>query len=232
MNERLCTLMFLIVCASTASAQTYEKNNLPCAIEICLGDGLSELQKVKWERGQSPLLTSEGPTYVGSSPISPQTLQSMKRIFRGRVAEAAPYLVLSAFDQQGLLLLKDVTAACWYEELWGSYTSQSGNPTQVKIALLPDKKNVSAQRWTVVGIERRYPAAVTAAQKQDIEKQLLERYGRFKGGERSAGRPGTFRLLDDGASTFGFELGLPRGRRDDDFKRPPACVGAEKIQVD
>ena len=93
---RLCTLMFLIVCASTSSARTYEKNDLPCVIEICLGDGLPELQKIKWERGQSPLSTEQGPNYVGSLPISPWSLQGVKRTFRGRVAEAAPYLALSA----------------------------------------------------------------------------------------------------------------------------------------
>jgi hypothetical protein len=230
MNPRLWTLVFLIVCVSTTHAQTYEKKNLPCAVEVCLGDGLPELQKVKWERAQSPLLTSQQPDYVGSSPISPQTLQSVKRIFRGRVTEAAPYLALSAFDQQGLALLKDLTAACWYEELWGRYTSQGGNPTEVKIALLPDKNNVSAQRWTVVAIERRYLQAVSATQKQDVEKQLLERYGRFKGGP--AGKPGPFRLFDDDTSVFGFELRLPRDFRDDDFKRHPACEGVDKIQVD
>jgi hypothetical protein len=222
-----------LLCASAPSfAQTYEKNHLPCVVEICLGDGLPELQKVKWDRAQSPLPGDRGPTYVGSSPIESASVANLKRTFRGRVDEAAPYLALTAFDQKGLRLLKDVTGACSYQAMEGRYTSQGGNLTQVRIALLPGEQDVRTQRWTVVAIERHYPAAVTPAQQRDVKKELLQRYGRFESSRRTSGVQGQFKLFEDYASSFGFLLSMVTDVRDEDFKRYPTCESSQKIQVD
>ena len=32
-----------------AFADEYKKNGLPCVAEICIGDGLEEMARVKWE---------------------------------------------------------------------------------------------------------------------------------------------------------------------------------------
>ncbi len=46
----------------------------------------------------------------------------------------------------GIALLANVSAACEHQELRGTFTSQNGNPTTVKITLLSDKKDVAIQR--------------------------------------------------------------------------------------
>jgi hypothetical protein len=154
MDKYLLLTLFLFG-PTIASAQSYEKNNLPCIPELCLGDSLAELGKLKWDRAKSPFsLTSGKPDYVGSRPLSSYELAEAKRVYRGDVNKAAPYLSTGAFDQTTIPLLAAVTAACQKQELQGAFTSPSGNPTIVKISLLPDRGDAAIQRWTVTSISR------------------------------------------------------------------------------
>jgi hypothetical protein len=49
--------------ANTAYSQDVEKNGQPCVTEICIGDGLAELQKIEWDRVKNPFSDKNKPLY-------------------------------------------------------------------------------------------------------------------------------------------------------------------------
>jgi len=233
-RKAVCFLSLLI--PATALAQGYEKSGMPCISELCIGDGLPELGKIKWDRAKSDFSITGKPDYVGSRPLPATAITLIKNVYRGDVTKAAPYLNYQAFDASGLALLPHVTAACAVQELRGTFTSQNGNPTTVKIALLSDKKDVAIQRWTVTTISRDFPSAVSAAQKADIRKQLDERYTRFnvsRGIQR--GIDALYSIHDDpllkGPYGFNLSLKIPFNELERE-RQHPACGGQRKISVD
>jgi hypothetical protein len=235
MSRKLFGLLVLLIPA-IALAQGYEKNGLPCISELCIGDGLPELGKIKWDRAKSDFSITGKPDYVGSHPLPATAVTLVKNVYRGDLTKAAPYLSYQAFDGSGLALLANVSAACATQELRGTFTSQNGNPTSVKIALLSDKHDVSIQRWTVTSISRNYPAAVSDAQKADIRKQLNERYDRFNvshGMQR--GVEALYSIHDDPmlkaayGLTLSFKIPVNELERE---RQNPACSGQRKISVD
>ena len=230
--------LFLFLSAPMLSfAQSYEKNGLPCVAELCVGDGLEKLGEIKWEHAKSALSLTGRPDYVGSRPIAAHEITAVKQIYRGDVSKAMPYLSYEAFDAKAIPLLASITAACGRKELQGTFTTESGNPTTVRIALLTDNNNVAIQRWTVTSISRSFPAAVSAVQQVDIRRQLDERYGRFSvsrgiqtGVEAAYAIHEAIPVL---RGKFGFSLFL--NQRPDDYERylqNPACGGKQKIAID
>ena len=228
------SLGLLLPCATFA--QQFEKANYPCIAEICVGDSLPELSKIQWDRAK---LTFSGPdnkpVYVDSTRVQDRDLKLLQETYRGAVAPAARYLQAEAFDQNALRLLQAMTADCGTHQLVGSYTSQGGNPTAVKISLVPLENDTATQRWVVVSISRSYPAAATQAQRADIEKQLQPRYRRF---DLANGIPrgvnGSFSINPSGFSApFGFSLLLMSKPSELDRRRQhPQCGGSKKVSVD
>jgi hypothetical protein len=229
-------LILILSVPSASFAQSYEKNALPCTAELCIGDGLAELGKIKWDHAKAALSLSGKPDYVGSRSLSPFEILPVKQIYRGDVTAAAPYLAYEAFDGKALPLLAGVTAACGRKELRGTFTTDGGNPTIVEIALVSDKLHGTAQRWAVTSISRDFPAVKSGAQKADVRKQLDERYGRFnvsRGIQR--GVDATYAIHEDTfmGRRYGFTLWLNEGP--DDYERylqNPACGGKEKVSID
>jgi hypothetical protein len=88
-------------------------------------------------------LASGAVNQEGASDIT-----TVKQIYRADVSKAVPDLSYEAFDAKAIPLLAGITAACGRKELQGTFTTESGNPTAVKIALLTDKNEVAIQRWT------------------------------------------------------------------------------------
>jgi hypothetical protein len=196
-------------------AQQFVKNGLPCVAEICLGDGLAELSKVQWDR-------------VKIGKASEAYVKLLRAQFRGDLVQAATFLGHSQFDSTALSPLSRVTADCGRlaRNLTGTYTTQSGNPTHVDIALIPrSKTDPSKHQWTVVSISRRYPAAVSNEQRKQIEAQLAERYGAFDFLKRKNPKHGEGRYI----STNGHSLVL---HREVEGILHPACGGSSKVNID
>jgi hypothetical protein len=99
----ICSLVLLI--PTTIPAQQYEKNGLPCIPELCIGDGLPELGKIKWDRAKSDFSITGKPDYVGSQPLTATAVTLIKKDYRGDVTKATPYLSYQASDNNGLALL-------------------------------------------------------------------------------------------------------------------------------
>lgn len=235
MYRKWLQLLILLAPASTF-AQAYEKNGLPCIPELCIGDGLPELGKIKWDRAHSDFSITGKPDYVGSRPVSNNEVTLVKNVYRGNLSPAAPYLSYQAFDGAALALLANVTAACATQDLKGTFTSQSGNPTIVKIALLPDQNNAAVQRWIVTSISRNFPSAASDAQKADIRRQLEERYSRFNVSRgRQRGVDASYSMHDNpmlrGPYGFSLSLNIPINQLDRQ-RQNPACGGQRKVSID
>jgi len=231
------SLQFLaLLVPALGFAQGYEKKGLPCIAELCIGDGLSELQKIQWDRAKSDFSITGKPDYVGSRPLPATADASVKSIYRGDLTKAAPYLSYQAFDGAALALLPNVTAACATQELRGTFTSQNGNPTTVKIALLSDRQDVAVERWTVTSIARNFPMATSDKQKADIRAQLDGRYDRFsvsRGIQR--GIEAIYSVHDDPLlrGHYGFNLSLKIPINEAERERQhPACGGQRKVSID
>ena len=61
------------------------------------------------------------------------------------------------FDSKTLTSLARVTVACTPNERFGTYTTQSGNPTRVSIALIPNQTDTTKHQWTVHQFRARFP---------------------------------------------------------------------------
>jgi hypothetical protein len=125
---------------------------------------------------------------------------------------------------------------CRRSELLGKFTSQSGNPTRVQIALIPDKADPKIQRWTVVAISRSFPQVKSATQQAETKKQLDERYGRFsvnRGIQRGVGA--MYSLNDDPfmSGKYGFNLSMSPDIKDQErYRLHPACGGDKPVSID
>ena len=228
--------LLILLAPASGFAQGFEKNGLPCIPELCIGDGPSELGKIKWDRARSDFSITGKPDYVGSRPLPTSEVTLVKNAYRGNLSQAAPYLSYQAFDGTALALLTNVTAACATQELRGTFSSQNGNPTTVKISLLSDQKDVAVQRWVVTSISRDFPAARSDAQKADIRRQLDERYSRFnvsRGIQRGVGA--SYSMHDDpmlrGPYGFSLSLKIPIDELER-HRQHPACGGQRKVSVD
>jgi len=225
--------MFLI--ANICAAQEFAKNGLPCVSEICLGDGIAELSKVQWDRAKNPFSSQQMPLYTAVRKVNASETQIVKLKFRGDTEQAAPFLLDQQFDALALPSLAHITAACEQNELIGTYTTQSGNPTRVGISLIPRQSDTSVQHWTVTSIVRTFPKAVSAEQKAEVEAELTNRYYAF--GANNPGiknaKPGEGRFFSNYGSTFGFHLSLFTGiDKANRLKLHPSCGGTTKIKID
>jgi len=226
----------LILTCASAFAQNYEKNNLPCIAEVCLGDGLSELAGINWERARYAMMMGGKPSYADAAKISPRDMQNLRQSFPGVSQPAANYLQVQSFDKKALDALKKVTAACREQELEGRFTSASGNPTTVKIALLPDKGDVKIQRWTVIGISRNFPEVKSDTQQVEARKQLDERYGRFSVNRGiQKGVNAMYSVNEDPykSGKYGFNLSMSPDIKDQErYRQHPACGGGKPVSIE
>jgi hypothetical protein len=225
-----------LLLSSGTVAQQFERANYPCIAELCVGDSLPELSEIQWDRAKLTFPSADNkPVWVDSTRIQDRDLKLLQQTYHGAVTPVAQYLQAETFDQNALSLLQSVTVDCGTHQLAGTYTSQGGNPTTVKISLMPLQNDVTTQHWVVVSISRSYSDAATQAQRADIEKQLEPRYRRF---DLANGIPqgvnGSFSINPSGFSApFGFSLLLMTKPDDLDRRRQhPQCGGFKKMSVD
>jgi hypothetical protein len=64
MSRKVIYLLFLLI-PTTVLAQQYEKNGLPCISGLCIGDGLPEIGRIKWDRAKETSASQVSPTMSG-----------------------------------------------------------------------------------------------------------------------------------------------------------------------
>lgn len=212
---------------NTANSE-YRKNGWPCVKEICLGDGLDELRKLKWDKVSK-----------ASTMLVKRSMDELKNNYRGQLIASAPYLVSNAgdilrFDNQTLSKLDEVIAVCTETpSLSGTFTTQSGNPTTVDIELIPTQDN-NEHKWMVVSIKREFPMVSSNIQHEEIRAQLEARYGEFKVvkifGRTQKRTNAEAYYVGDGYS-FRLDTQFP-SNISERWQLHPACGGKEKINID
>lgn len=200
------------------------KNGIPCVAEVCLGDGIAELKKVKWDK-------------VKKETVNKPLLEYVSKNFRGNLKASTPYLRrgysgnTGVFDNQALSYLDAVIADCVtqsYTLLSGTFTSKVGNPTEVVIRLVPSQDN-QTQKWTVVVIRRTFKTQ-SGQQSNEVTAQLKERYANFPtilNGVKE-GEPQVYIDSVSPALTLSTNLQTAVERA----RLHPACGGATKVNID
>lgn len=217
------------------AAQDYEKNGMPCLAEICIGDGLPELAKVKWDTASAGGWVDTKTTPILGTKVTPLDMTQLKAIFPQPTAAAAVYLKHKKFDNAAIASLNGVTVACGENEMTGSFTTASGNPTIVIIRLMADATDPSKQSWRVSKILRKFPKAVTSEQMEEVRKQLKERYVKYDVNNSKLGnaKPGDGRVSLSGYSDIQFGMYMQGGvELNNRLKMHPACGGAAKVKID
>lgn len=239
----LLTAVSLLATTHASFAKEYEKNGLPCVAEICIGDGLSELSKVKWDRAKNSFsLRGQSPQYIDTIKLDDFQMKRIQSRYKGDIGQPAPFLSMSQFDNGSLSALARVTASCESggfvsAGLKGTYITQSGNATEVEVALIPTNSDVTKQLWTVVSITRKFPAAISKEQITEVKTELKQRYSVFSEEHRKYKMPklgeGQFNIHESIGMPFYMALRLYRGNDEDNrLKLHPACGGNVKIKVD
>ena len=187
-------LGLFLTAAGTSVAEVLEKDGKPCVKEICLGDGLQELQKLNWEvaREFPKGFKSEGSTIANRKPDA-GTLTEILQNFKGPAATiraASAYLPADYrsghFDATALPQMAQIQASCYPYSLVGRYTPQGGMPTTVSIGLFPSADGAT-QSWKVFQIERHFPTNLTQAQVDQVNAQVQASYGKWSS-DRQGGR--------------------------------------------
>lgn len=220
----------LLALIPAAQAQPLEKNGLPCVTEICLGDGLAELAKLKWTPAQTSFKINNKLQATSERKLSEDDKKSLKALFPDADA-AAPYLYEKQFDTAALPALGRVTAACDVNELFGTFGS-SAAPTKVGISLMPALSDPNRHVWTVTSIVREFPDVSSIEQKSSVTLMLKQRYSKFGAGTRELPltKPGDGRFFLGGMSNFGFGLSMVRAPDEDKrLKLHPLCAVPAKV---
>lgn len=215
----------LISIQSICHADEYEKKGMPCVKEICVGDGLDELSKVKWDKVDVKI----NPKATFYSIYAKQR-DERKSHYRGNVKNLSEYIGRNKFDSVAVKYLPDAKVVCQPDilnGLEGTYTSKDGNLTTVAISLIPSASNLDSleQRWTVTSIKREY-LIKSEQQRKEVISALNERYGSLKSyGETGAG---TGEFKQDKLNLSFVQDPKKRER----MSLHPSCGGIEQIKVD
>lgn len=218
----ILTIIASLMFNASYAAEKYEKNGYPCMSDICLGDDLSALQKIKWE-----------PTKISKFESKEKLLKKIKKTYKGSdedLAKAAPY-ISRGFDNEGLKYLQSVKVACEMDAVGGKFTTENGNKTHVVLMLMgPPTK----QKWKVTMIKREFEGVVTEAQKKEIKDTLIKRYAKFDPAlaSKSKTKPkGIMVMVPFGKTSVQFNL-IEGLSSDNELKSDPECGGAKKISID
>lgn len=187
-------LGLFLTAAGTSVAEVLEKDGRPCVKEVCLGDGLHELQKLNWEvaREFPKSFTSKGSPIANRKPDA-GTLAEILQNFKGPAATiraASAYLPADYrsghFDATALPQMAQIQASCYPYSLDGRYTPPGGMPTTVSIGFFPSADGAT-QSWKVFQIERHFPTNLTQVQVDQVNAQVQASYGKWSS-DRKGGR--------------------------------------------
>ncbi len=217
----------LLAVAPANATQTHplEKNGLPCVDQLCLGDSIAELAKIKWLPAENPVRLHNKPVLTAERPMHQSDLLALKSTFPDPT-QAGPYFHNRQFDQGALPGLTRTHAACEANELFGTFVSPDGSTTRVGVSLLPVADNTSRHAWQVTTIARDYAGHSSNQERSVANDELKKRYYKFGAGNPHVGnpKPGDGRYFPNGMNRAGFALAVVRGSDEDQrMKMHPAC---------
>lgn len=249
MNKRYLPTTFFLVSALAGAviAQPVEKNGLPCAQELCIGDGLEELRGIKWIKAQSAQdfetkaqmskIDAVFNWYIDTPPArvkkGRQLLDALSYVKADPnvVSKLGLYLTYSRFDSAVLNQLSEIKTTCARLELVGRFNSENGFPTTVNINLIPSPDG-GEQKWKVTRISRFFPENMTKEQAVALNKVFYETYRDFPTGGNTKGAwaklesPMPSALMGQTATTmtlYGYKL-LDQ-QNTSNFLKHPECGG-------
>jgi len=225
--------------SSTSFAQPFEKNGMPCVKEICIGDGLTELNGIKWIRAQTALdfavsaerrkidgvLNTYADQPVPKSPTYPPRDFSFLKGNVQDIRKAYSYLYSARFDSGALPLIAKIEVACEGASLFGRFDSESGFPTVVNIEMIPAIDGLS-QKWQVTEITRFFPSNATREQYGELNRSFYTTYADFPTGGNAKGAYA--RLNENKGLLYGY--GLKDRANHSQFLKHPLC-GAFKGKI-
>lgn len=213
--------------AYAAETAPLEKNGLPCVEELCLGDSLAQLSKIKWLPAESPVKVNNKAVLTAARQMSDSDLLMLRSTFPDP-SQAGPYFYNKQFDEAALPGLTRTMAACESHELFGTFISPNGSTTKVGVSLLPVTTDPARQAWTVTTIARDFPGTANNQERSVVNEELKKRYFKFGASNPDVGnpKPGEGRFYANGLSRAGFALSVVRAN--DETKRMklhPSCSG-------
>lgn len=166
---------------STSHAQPYNRNGWPCVNEICVGDGLAELARVKWEKIK-PREYSKSKVFRDSEIATGEAVSRLHLVDVRAPAAAMKVmhfysLAAMRFDAGVLAALPDVRA-CGPLAMFATFYTDSGLRTEVTIQLIPTPDG-QQQDWRVVKILRYWPSDLGKDQRAELESLLSKAYADF-----------------------------------------------------
>ena len=204
---RFSVLASVLLCVlgahSSVLAQALEKpDGYACIPEICIGDGLHEVRKLKFEQAKENRLDSNGewipglagvPTVPSKAilPIEPNKPLNSPYLgysfpnYRGSdqaLKAASNYLTTQKFDNKALDILVPELVVCpeliaLHEGLIGRFVSLNGTKNIIEIQLVPDEKG-TGQSWKVTHITRVFPdpGPMSSSQLNEVKEKLKTMY--------------------------------------------------------
>jgi hypothetical protein len=214
----IIAILSIVAVPALAAAQDEFRNGRTCIAEICVGDGLVEVGKVKWDAAKVAV-PFEKPEPITSYKVPDRRKVQIEQMYRGNLARALPYLAGSAFDQSVLSSLSGIIVCEHRGGIAGTFTDKSGNPIKVVITLVPDAKDVSIQHWIVTNIERHYVGANTEEKREAKRAEMDKVYAAAISTTLPSGR-GMYHMSGD-------RLYLTLRRDDESYRRlgmHPSCA--------
>lgn len=181
-TTKVLTGAILVWLGTTASyANPYNRNGWPCVNELCVGDGVVDLARVKWERIKPPEYSKtkmfRDTEIATAEAVSRLHLQDVRAPVAAMKVMRNYAMASMRFDAGALSALPDVRA-CGPLSMRGRFYTDSGLRTEVTIQLVPTPDG-KQQDWRVVEILRYWPSDLGTDQKAELESLLSRAYADF-----------------------------------------------------
>lgn len=225
--RRLVHFALLIGVASFAHANDGTKNGMPCVGEICIGDDIQSLSKVKWQPSTTMLIGKPLSSMTNTGALVQEWKGKVAPSAHGFLPDAVPYLSQKTFDNNGISKLSKIKGFCDRIplDLTGKFKSESGYETSVGVNVEPGP-DPSSQALRVIRIIRSYPQSMTIAQRKELQEQFKQRYA-------SIPVPYVGKMTDPTWKFEGTELWLMGptnyGVKIDALKQYPGCLKVVKV---
>ena len=214
----LLSLLVSFVSGRASAQWTVAEPEHPCVQEICIGDGMDKLRQISWIQVDY--------TSKRVERVRKETRERKAKIYKGFGNNGVPsFLIVGLFDSDLLDDMERVKLACAPNEIKGTYLTQSGHKTDVRVSLLPDA-GARSMSWRVIGIGRLYSDFASNDQRAQLNLDLYERYERFLNREPSGAM-----VVPMGRETV-LSLHWVDLARDRSFENHPLCGRPERISVD
>ena len=177
--KKAISLVCLIAATLPAAAEDFVKNGQPCLNDVCIGDEISSLAKVKWDTAGVAFGGKRASAMKPDEKKVKELTDKFAPSSAAAVRDVANYMVFGAFDNDSIPKLAKVSGFCVPQTMTGTFKSAEGHVTRVEISSEPGNAP-AAQSWRVRSILRRFPKDLTPAQTQDLVTQFKQRYASVK----------------------------------------------------